>query len=263
MVDYTGGTTIVTGASSGIGAEFARQLAARGSNLVLVARRKDRMTALATELETQYGITATTIPLDLEKPQSVGALRAELDKRGIRGTSLINNAGYGGYGVFHESDPANGSGQIALNVAALVALSREFIGDLRAAGSGVLVNVASTAAVQPVPYMAVYGATKAFVLSFTSALWFESRDSGLRVLALCPGATSTEFFDVVGTTEASTGNYETPEQVVSLALRTLDRTVSTPTVISGARNRFLAFAERFVSRRQLTIMTAGIMGPKK
>ncbi len=263
MVDYTGGTTIVTGASSGIGAEFARQLAARGSNLVLVARRKERMTALATELESTYGITATTIPLDLEKPQSVAALRTELDKRGIVVTSLINNAGYGGYGLFHESDAANASGQIALNVAALVALSHEFIGDLRAAGTGVLVNVASTAAIQPVPYMAVYGATKAFVLSFTSALWWESRDSGLRALALCPGATSTEFFDVVGTTEASTGNFETAENVVALALRTLDRRVSTPTVISGTRNRFLAFTERFVARRALTVMTAGIMGPKK
>jgi short-subunit dehydrogenase len=167
-------------------------------------------------------------------------------------TSLINNAGFGTYGQFHEEDAERVRKEIALDVSALVDISHALIDALRSSGTGFLINVASNAAYQPTPNMAVYGAAKAFVLSFTEALWYESRGTGLRILALSPGATSTEFFDVVGTDAADGGTpRQTPAQVVDTALRALDRKNPPPSVISGRRNQIMALGGRFVSRRLL------------
>jgi short-subunit dehydrogenase len=262
-VDYRGQTTLLTGASAGIGAEFARHLAARGSDLVLVARREDRLRALAAELETgQNSVRVTVIPADLSRAGAGAALAAEVRSRGLRVTSLINNAGFGTFGYFHEEDAARLAEEIAVDVTAVVELTRAFIGDLRAAGTGVLVNVASMAAYQPTPHMAVYGATKAFVLSFTEAVWQESRGSGLRVLALSPGATETEFFDVVGTRRAAgRARMQTAEQVVTTALRALDRRNPPPSVPVGLGNRLTVFASRAVSRRMILRTLAGLTNP--
>ncbi|MFR9780689.1 SDR family NAD(P)-dependent oxidoreductase [Micromonospora sp. MS34] len=188
----------MTGASAGIGAEFARQVAARGSDVVLVAQRLDRLKRLAGELGPAYGITATPVAMDLATPGVGAALDAALTVRGLTVTSLIDNAGFGTNAAFHREDSQRLADEIAVNVTSLVDLSRAFIERLRTHGRGVLVNVASVAAYQPTPTMAVYGATKAFVLSFTEAVWYESRNTGLRVMALSPGATETEFFDVAG-----------------------------------------------------------------
>ncbi|GAB7190654.1 SDR family NAD(P)-dependent oxidoreductase [Kineococcus sp. NUM-3379] len=256
-VDYRGQTTIVTGASAGIGAEFARQLAARGSHLVLVARRLDRLERLAAELTAAHGVRVTPVALDLSAPGAGAALAAEVDRRGLRVTGLVNNAGFGTHGPFHAEDPARVQEEIAVNVAALVDLSRTFVGRLREAGTGVLVNVASTIAYQPAPGMAVYGATKAFVLSFTEALWRETRGSGLRVLALSPGATSTEFFDVLGARVDGARGHQSPAEVVDTALRALDRRDPPPSVVAGRVNRVLSLAGRVVTRRgTLRIMEA-------
>jgi len=212
-VDYHGQTTLITGASSGIGAAFARALAARGSDVVLVARRLDRLQALAAELEHGHGVRATAIALDLSVPGAGRALAAAAEERHLTVTSLINNAGFGTDGPFHQADADRLGEQINVNVGSLVDITRAFIEPLRASGTGVLVNVASMAAHNPIPGMATYAATKAFVLNFTEALWYESRPTGLRVLALSPGLTSTEFFDVLGG-QAYSGSYQSPAEVV-------------------------------------------------
>ncbi|MEU2358523.1 SDR family NAD(P)-dependent oxidoreductase [Streptomyces misionensis] len=256
-VDYRSQTTLITGASSGIGVAFAHALAARGSNVVLVARRLDRLEALAEELAATHGVEATAIAGDLSVPGAGEALVKETADRGLNVTSLVNNAGFGTYGPFHNEDPARLQEMITVNVGSVVDLSRAFIGPLRAAGTGVLVNVASLAAHFPVPNMAAYAASKAFVLSFTEALWQESLDSGLRVLALSPGLTRTEFFDAISSPGASAGgSFQTPEQVVTAALRALDRRLPPPALVSGFRNRLMANAGRLLTPRLLALGAA-------
>jgi uncharacterized protein len=172
---YGGQTTLITGASSGIGAEFAHQLAERGSDLILVARRLDRLESLAEKLSERFGVRVEAIALDLSQPAVGAILAAEVERRGLHATSRINNAGFGTYGQFPEEDAERVRKEIALDVSALVDISHAFIGALRTSGAGLLINVASNAAYQPTPNMAVYGAAKAFVLSFTEALWYDAR----------------------------------------------------------------------------------------
>jgi hypothetical protein len=249
-VDYRSQTVIVTGASSGLGAEFARQLARRGANLVLVARRADRLQDLAAELTRAHGVTVTTVARDLGQPDAGRTLRAELESRGIHATGLVNNAGFGTHNAFTDEDPDRLQSMLALNVSALVDLSRAYVGPLTATGNGILINVASLLGFQPNPYMAVYGATKAFVLSFTEALWEESHGNGLRVLAVCPGATKTEFYDAAGSQSADYGTKRaTPEQVVKIALDTLDRRSAPPSVITNSGS--LAVASKLLPRRTM------------
>ena len=253
-IDFSSQTTLVTGASSGIGAAFARELARRRSDVVLVARRLDRLTALAAELESRHGIRATAIPLDLRIPRAGRALAAELADRGIAITGLVNNAGFGTDGPFHEEHPEVVADEITVDVANLVDITHAFIGPLRSAGRGILVNVASMAAYSPTPGMAVYSASKAFVLNFTEALWFESRGTGLRVLSLAPGLTRTEFFDVLGS-GAYRGPYQTPERVVRTAMRALDRGRG-PSVQSGLLNALAVALPRLLTRRH-TVLISG------
>lgn len=242
---YSGTTALITGASSGLGAEFAGRFAARGANLVLVARRADRLEELAQELRSQHGITVTVIPMDLGRAGVGRELADELAGRGITVDTLVNNAGFGTHSTFAEEDPDVIAAEISLNVAALVDITRAFLPGMLAAGKGALVNVASTAAFQPIPGMAVYGATKAFVLSFTEAVAHETKGSGLSVLALCPGATSTEFFDVLGSQSAAVGRMQSPTQVVETAIKALDRSGTPGSVVSGWANRVAAgFAQR-------------------
>jgi len=256
-IDFSHQSTIVTGASSGIGAAFAHELARRGSDVVLVARRLDRLQDLAFELEATHGIRATAIALDLSAPGAGSRLAAEVASRGLPVTGLVNNAGFGTDGAFHEEDPARLTDEINVDVANLVDITRAFIEPMRAAGTGILVNVASLAGYVPSPGMAVYSACKAFVLSFTEALWFESRGSGLRVLCLSPGLTRTEFFDALDGGEYN-GSYQTPEQVVATAMRELDRGARRPSVQSGRMNALTAALPRFVSRKRATILSGAI-----
>ncbi|MFE2434678.1 SDR family NAD(P)-dependent oxidoreductase [Streptomyces sp. NPDC059409] len=254
-IDFSGQTTIVTGASSGIGAAFARELARRGSDVVLVARRRDRLEDLASELRARHGVRATAVPLDLSEPGAGRRLAAELAGQGIGVDGLVNNAGFGTNGAFHREDPDRLTDEINVDVANLVDLTRAFIEPLRDSGRGILVNVASAAAYTPVPDMAVYAACKAFVLNFTEALWYESRDTGLRVLSLAPGLTRTEFFDRFEG-GAYQGSYETPEQVVATAMRTLDRGGRRPSVPSGRMNALMVSLPRLFTRRR-TVLIGG------
>ncbi|ANP51231.1 short-subunit dehydrogenase [Streptomyces griseochromogenes] len=257
-VDYHGQTTLITGASAGLGAEFARQLAARGSDLVLVARREERLVELAAELRAHHGIQVHVVAMDLAGGNPGQALAARVDLLGLHITSVINNAGFGTFGPFHQADPARLRQEIAVDVTAVADISRAFIERLRTAGRGVLVNVASMAAYQANPRMALYGATKAFVLSLTEALWEESRGTGLRVLALSPGATRTEFFDVVGTTRAAGGTrLASPVDVVRTALAALDRRNPPPSVIAGRMNRVMTTLARRLATRRQVIRTVG------
>jgi short-subunit dehydrogenase len=243
---YSPTRSLVTGASSGIGAAFARALAARGSDLVLVARRADRLRDLAAELEGAHGIRAEVVPADLSKPEAGRSLRAKID--GDIDT-VINNAGFGAHNLLAEEDPDVLSRLIAVDVTAVVDVTRAFLPDMVERRHGAIVNIASTAAFQPVPLMAAYGAAKAFVLSFSQAVWQEARPSGVKVLALAPGFTTTEFFDVAGNAEASHGAEQTPEQVVATGLKALDRRSTPPYVVSGATNAAGAALSPIAPRR--------------
>ncbi|GGF91993.1 short-chain dehydrogenase [Rhodococcoides trifolii] len=254
-----GTTVLITGASAGLGVEFARRYARRGANLVLVARRRDRLDALADELRQANSVTVTVAQKDLAEPGAGSALYRELTEQGIRVDSLINNAGFGTYGQFAGEELDRILSEIQLNIATLVELSHVFLPDL-IRGRGMLVNIASTAAFQPTPGMAVYGATKAFVLNFTEALWAEAQGSGLTVLTVCPGPTETEFFQVVGSEEAGVGRMQTAEQVVDTAFAALDKRFAPPTVVSGLSNWISANSTRLATRRLGVVITGRLLG---
>ncbi|TDN93139.1 SDR family oxidoreductase [Microbacterium sp. BK668] len=256
---YRGTTALITGASSGLGEEFARQFAARGADVVLVARREDRLRELASRLEADHRITATPVAVDLNAPGATATIRATLEERGIRLHTLVNNAGFGMKGAFIDADPARIAEMVQVNVASVVALTREFLPDLVAAGDGALVSIASTGAYQPCPNMAVYGATKAFVLSFTEALAYETRGSGLSVLTVSPGATRTEFFDVVGGEDAAVGRYQTTEQVVTRTLKELDRRSTPPSFVGGRSNAVVAKLVGWMPRRASLALSGRVL----
>lgn len=239
-------TTLITGASSGIGAAFARKLAARGRNVLLVARSEDKLITLCNELGRLTSIRAQYIALDLQQPDAPLQLFEETKKRELEIEMMINNAGFGSMGDFSKLDLTHELEIIQLNVRALVELAHRFLGPMRERGRGTIINVASTAGFQPVPYMATYAATKAFVLSFTEALWDENRSHGIHVMALCPGVTETNFFEASGMDRPPMRTVQTPEEVVETALRALDRKKSV--VVSGWANWFVVEAERFVPR---------------
>lgn len=249
MVTYHGKTALITGASSGIGASFAQELARRGANLVLSARSEDKLNALADELRERYGIRADVIVTDLSEERAASKVYAAVQERNLSIDLLINNAGFATYGRFETLTAERDHQQVMLNVTALADLTHAFLPGMAQRGDGAIINVASTAAFQPVPYMATYGASKAFVLSFSEALWAEYRGRGVRILALCPGPVETPFFDVVGAQEAAIGPKDTPERVVAAALRALERGRSF--VIPGWGNALQSNISRFIPR-QLT-----------
>ncbi|MFD5620659.1 SDR family NAD(P)-dependent oxidoreductase [Streptomyces yangpuensis] len=253
---YRGTTALITGASAGLGVEFARQWAEHGADVVLVARRVERLEEVAADLRRRYGVQAHVVAADLARPGAAAALHAELDGLGLTVHTLINNAGFGSHGPFADQDPTRISEMIQLNVTALTELTRQFLPDLTAGGRGALVTVASAAAYQPTPAMAVYGATKAFVLSFTEAVAYETRSSSLRVLAVSPGPVRTEFFDVVGSRDAAVGRMATPEQVVTATRRALERDRTPPSIVVGLGNRLSATASALAPRR-LALTVAG------
>lgn len=246
-VDYTGTTVVITGASSGLGEVFADRFAARGANLVLVARREGRMTDLAARLETKYSVETTVIAQDLSAPNAARALVDRLEENNLRVDSLINNAGFGLFGDFLSMEPDKITQMIDLNVRFLTDLTRLLLPQLQASGRGVLVNIASTAAYQPLPGMAAYAASKAYVLSLTEALSYETKGTGLKVLALSPGPTKTEFFG--NSEDAAVGQFQTADDVVDTALAELDRSNPRPSVISGKRNALTAAFAQILPRR--------------
>lgn len=188
------GTCLITGASAGIGTEFARQIAERGYNVTLAARRIDRLTELATELEEQHGVRAIAVACDVTDAQQRAELIESIEARGDHVDILINNAGIGTEGAFTGFTTEENVAQIEVNVTALTAITSDLVPGMIERGSGAILNVASTAAFQPIPRQAVYAATKAYVTSFSQALAQEFKGTGVSVTVLCPGPTRTEFF---------------------------------------------------------------------
>ena len=235
--------TLITGASAGLGAEFARQCVARGGEVVLVARRRDRLQALAVAL----GPNAHVIEADLSEPGSAGRIVAETRARDLWVQTLINNAGFGLSGRFEALRLDRQLEMIDLNIGSLTALCHAALADMRANGGGAILNVASTAAFQAGPHMAVYYASKAFVLSLSEALHQELKGSGIAVTALCPGPTATEFFEVAGTPDGRLAKMATdPVAVVRAGLDGLAKNKAI--VIPGAMNKVGAQSNRILPR---------------
>ena len=244
-------STLITGASSGIGEAFARRLAARGDNVVLVARSEDKLAAICSEWGRTHNVHAQYVALDLAKPEAPAHLFEETMRRGLEVETLINNAGFGSMGDFVTLDLERELNMIDLNVKSLVALTHYYLAPMRQRRHGAIINVASTAAFQPVPYMTTYAATKAFVLSFSEALWDENRQYGIKVMALCPGVTETNFFEASQMKQRPPmRSIQTSEQVVDTALRGLESGKSH--IISGWINYFTTESERLVPRSVVT-----------
>ncbi|HEY0376228.1 MAG TPA: SDR family oxidoreductase [Pyrinomonadaceae bacterium] len=252
--------TLITGASSGIGEAFARRLAARGENVVLVARSEDKLRSLCEELAQAHNVHAQYVAADLTERDVPGKLFAETERRGLTVETLINNAGFGSMGDFAALDPARELEMIDLNVKALVALTHLYLQPMRERKSGTIINVASTAAFQGVPFMATYAATKAFVLSFSEALWDENRPLGVHVMALCPGVTETNFFAAANTDKPPMRAAQTPDEVVDTALNGLKRRKSH--IISGWTNYLMTESERLVPRWIVARIAGKAMRPK-
>jgi hypothetical protein len=239
------GRALVTGASSGIGATFARALRARGERLVLVARRADRLEALVRELGGEDW--AVALPADLSTSDVAARLRDEVARRGFEIDLLVNNAGLGHTAPFVDQSPEVVRAMLDVNVRAVVELTHAFLPGMLERRRGRIVNVASNAAFQPVPFLTIYAATKAFVLSFTEGLAEELKGSGVQVQALCPGLTRTEFLEVAGTHDGLAVTRTpmlTAEEVVETSLGALDR--GQLRVITGLTNRLGVFAQRFL-----------------
>src|SRR2546430_6526080 len=250
-------TTLITGASSGIGEAFARKLAARGHNLLLVARTEEKLVMLCSELGRSKSIRAQYVAMDLSEPDAAARLFEETQQRDLQIDFLINNAGFGSMGDFTKLDLERELNMIDLNVRSLVELTHRFLVPMRERKSGSIINVASTAGFQPVPFMATYAATKAFVLSFSEALWEENRPLGIKVMALCPGVTSTNFFEAARMYKPPPARAsQTPEDVVDTALRGLTRGRSH--IISGLPNYLMVQTERLVPR-SLIARVAGMV----
>lgn len=249
--------TLITGASSGIGEVFARKLAARGRSVLLVARSEDKLITLCNELGRSNNVRAQYIAIDLSQPESAARLFEEVEQRGLSVEMLINNAGFGSMGDFAKLDLARELNMIDLNIKSLVELTHRFLQPMLARKQGTIINVASTAAFQPVPFMATYAATKAFVLSFSEALWEENRTRGIQVMALCPGVTETNFFEAARGQKPPARVAQTPEEVVDTALRGLAQNRSH--IISGWTNYFMTQSERLVPRSLITRVAGRMM----
>lgn len=253
-------TTLITGASSGIGEAFARRLAARGDNVLLVARSADKLASLCNELGRAHNVNAQYVALDLTESAAATELFEETNRRGIEVEMLINNAGFGSMGDFAALDVRRELEMIDLNIKSLVALTHLYLKPMRARKRGTIMNVASTAAFQGVPYMATYAATKAFVLSFSEALWDENRALGVHVMALCPGVTETNFFAAAQTDKPPMRVAQTADQVVDTALKGLKRGKSH--IISGWTNYIMTESERLVPRSVVARIAGKAMRPK-
>lgn len=260
-------TALITGASGGIGEAVARQLAARGSHLILVARSEDRLQALARELAAQYGVQAHVIALDLTRADAGEELEREVTARGLQVDILVNNAGFGGFGEFWEQDAGEISRMIGVNIWALTDLTRRFLPGMVQRGRGRVLNVASTAAFMPGPLMAVYYATKAFVLSFSEAVNEELRSTGVSVTALCPGPVETGFQAAadLGKSRLLSGPNRvamlSAAQVANIGVDAMLR--RQPVAVAGRINQVQVLAPRFLPRAAMTRLIARVQARRE
>lgn len=260
MFRYQGKTALITGASSGIGAAFARTLAAKGMNLILVARSQQKLQHLAEALMQQHAISVDTIVADLSQPETAKAVYDAVQAQDRTVDLLINNAGVATYGRFDQQSLRTQQDEILLNVNAVVGLTHPFLQAMLYNGQGAIINVASTGGFQSTPYMAVYSATKAFIIAWSEALWAETRRQGISVVTLCPGPTDTAIYQVIGTDDTAIGKKVPPEQVVRTGLRALEK--GKMTVIDGGNNYWLSQLYRILPRQLLVNLVERLLRPK-
>lgn len=256
---WAGQWALITGASSGLGADFARNLAARGAHVILVARRADRLEALADELRAAHHIDARVIPADLSEPDAPDRLYQQVKAAGLAVEVLINNAGFGIYGRFVETPWPRIHEMLQLNITAVCHLTRLFAADMVARRSGYVLQVASIGAYQPSPSYAAYSAAKSFILYWGEALNYELRPFGVRVTVLSPGVTRTEFLQVAGQQASFYQRLvmmRSPD-VVRIGLDALKR--GKTSIVPGAFNRFFAWANRLMPRRLAAALSARAM----
>lgn len=250
---------VVTGASTGIGAEFARALAARGHGLVLVARNEARLKELAATLESEHGAAVEVLAADLETDDGVARVEARVGDAASPVELLINNAGFGTNGAFHELPIEGEVAEIQLNVVALVRLTRAALGAMVPRGAGGVINVSSIGAYQPTPHMATYSATKAFVSSFTNAIHEELKDTGVKAMVLAPGYTHTEFHLRAKANKDGMPGFiwQTPDEVVETALKSYDkgRAVCIPGALNSVAAAFSTSMPAGVTRRVASMFT--------
>jgi short-subunit dehydrogenase len=258
---YPHHVALITGASSGIGKALAENFAEHGFDVILAARSVDKMQAHAADLEKRFGITALVIASDLESPTGPGELHAEIKRRGLTLTVLVNNAGYGTFGEFKDTELDSQIGMMQLNMTSVVALAKLFLPDLLAT-KGKMLNTASTAAFQPGPYMAVYYATKAFVLSFSEALAAELAETGVTVTAFCPGPTASGFQDKADMHHSGMvkgKRLPTSEAVARKGFRAMQR--GRRVYIPGLKNWVLVQLPGFTPRWLVTRIVMFVTGP--
>ncbi len=259
MDNWRGRWALVTGASAGIGQALAAELAAGGVNLVLAARRRERLEQRAAELRSRHGVAVEVCVADLARPFAPQEIFDFTQGKGIAIELLIDNAGFGAYGEFHKIGLARQLEMAQVNVSAVIHLTHLYLPAMIERRRGDILVLASTAAFQGVPYITTYAATKAFDLLFAEALAEEVRRYGIRVCALCPGSTTTEFHDVAGQPARTRGRQEAAEKVARVGLRALARGKSY--VISGLGNYLGTHGQRLAPRRLVTRVTASMFRP--
>ncbi len=249
-------TALITGASAGLGVEYAKLFAADKHDLILVARRKDRLDALAKELSAAHGVKIQVISADLQDPGATDAIVKAVGTTEV--DFLVNNAGFGSAGVFIELPIDKELGQVQVNIATLVGLTHAFLPAMVKRGRGRVLNIGSTAGFQPGPYMATYYATKAFVNSFTEALWFELKETGVTATVSCPGATATEFSQVAGNDKSKLFalGAMTAAEVALSGYRAMH--AGKPMVVHGLKNKFSAVSVGFSPRGLVRSIAASL-----
>ncbi len=255
-----GKTALVTGASSGLGADFARELAARGCGVILAARRADRLQELQKEITARYAVPVDYVSIDLSRPDGPRELFEAIRAKGRTVDVLINNAGYAVFGEFADSDWPKLEAMLQLDIVALTHLTRLFAAEMAARGSGRILLVASTGAFQPTPNYAAYAAAKSYVLQLGEALHYELRPKGVTCTVLCPGVTRTEFFDVAGQ-EMTAFQHATamPSAAVArIGIRAM--LASRSCVVAGRMNNLIALGTRLAPRQFLAFMADRLIG---
>jgi short-subunit dehydrogenase len=258
--EWKGKWALITGASAGIGKALAEELGKGGANLVLTARREDRLRSLAWDLSSRYNIRSEVFVADLAKPSAPEAIFAFVEQKGLAIELLVNNAGFGQFGELHQAETGRLLEMVQVNCSAVVHLTRLFAPAMVARRRGDILIVASTAAFQAVPYISTYAATKVFDLYLAEGLAEELQPYGIRVCALCPGTTTSEFHEIAGHPHRAKGREQSAETVARNGLKALAAGKSY--VISGFGNYLGAHGERLVPRRFVTRIAARMFRPR-
>ncbi len=260
MRDFQDKWGLITGASSGIGAEFARQSAAKGIHLVLVARREEKLRELADQLTAEHGVQCEVIACDLTDRDQRREMMQRIDEKKIVIDLLVNNAGFGMTSTIDETDVAEVTRMLRLNIACLTELTYRYLPSMLQRRCGAVINLASLAAFQPLPYMEVYAASKSYVLHFSESLWAEARSRDVTVLAICPGFTQTDFLVKAGMPLWTHKMTLTPAKVVRRAFRAISsrRQYAVP----GVLNYFASLLPRFAERRVVVKVAEYLFRPK-